>query len=181
MLMRKRLCKVNISAAGGTAGAGSKTCKITLPSSWLLELGISENNRQMELSFDGEKITVSPYLSTKEFTAKKRALGHRVLVFHYYDFDELCTEIYADYTDQSLRVKNHTEELIKTAFGVNEQPTWTDFLSFLEERCIPRGRSGLREYLDTIGVTEYDPIEIIHKTKGRMAEDQQWLKVEVLT
>lgn len=59
-------------------------------------------------------------------------------------------------------------------------PSWLDFLNFLEERCIPRDRAGLREYLETIGVDEYDPIEIIQKTFGRMAEDGQWLEMEVL-
>ena len=52
--------------------------------------------------------------------------------------------------------------------------------SFLEERCIPRQRAGLREYLETLGLSEYDPIAIIQKTKGRMAEDAQWLEVQEL-
>ena len=42
------------------------------------------------------------------------------------------------------------------------------FEDFLEERCVPRSRSGIREYLETIGVEEYNPLEIIKKTKGRM-------------
>ena len=66
---------------------------------------------------------------------------------------------------------------VKTAFGNNPHPTWDDFQAFLEERCIPRQRAGLREYLEAIGVAEYDPLQIIQKTKGRMAEDQQWLEV----
>ena len=49
---------------------------------------------------------------------------------------------------------------------------------FLEDRCIPRSRAGLREYLEAIGVDKYDPLEIIQKTEGRMSEDNQWLKVE---
>jgi len=51
----------------------------------------------------------------------------------------------------------------------------------LEERCIPRGRVGLREYLEIIGLDEYDPWEIVKKTQGRMAEDQQWIEIEVLS
>ena len=39
-------------------------------------------------------------------------------------------------------------------------------------------RAGLREYLETIGVDRYDPLEIIRKTQGRMAEDDLWLTVE---
>ena len=67
--------------------------------------------------------------------------------------------------------------LLRTAFGNNLRPSWADFQAFLEERCIPRQRAGLREYLEAIGVAEYDPLQIIRKTQGRMAEDQQWLEV----
>ena len=50
----------------------------------------------------------------------------------------------------------------------------------IRDSCIPRSRAGLREYLEAIGVEEYDPLAIIRKTEGRMAEDQQWIRVEVL-
>ena len=49
--------------------------------------------------------------------------------------------------------------------------------AFLEERCVPRQREGIREYLETLGLDEYDPWEIIKRTQGRMAEDQQWIEV----
>ena len=55
-----------------------------------------------------------------------------------------------------------------------------DYEVFLAERCVPRARAGLREYLEAIGVSEYDPLAIIRKTAGRMAEDDQWLTVEEL-
>ena len=95
----------------------------------------------------------------------------------FYDKDKPCTRIYADFTLQTITAENLTDNIIKTAFGVKLKPTWDDFLDFLEERCIPRQRDGLREYLDVLGIDEYDPFQIIQKTKGRMAEDQQWLKI----
>ena len=39
---------------------------------------------------------------------------------------------------------------------------------------------GAFHLLETIGVEAYDPLAIIRKTEGRMAEDQQWIRVEVL-
>ena len=98
----------------------------------------------------------------------------------YFDGEELCTTIISDSAERVLCIENHTERVIKTAFGNNAVPTWEDLQHFLEERCIPRARAGLREYLETIGVEEYDPIEIIKKTEGRMAEDEQWIRIEVL-
>ncbi len=178
--MEQRLARVNISGAGGSAGTGAKTCKVTLPTSWLSVLGIGEKRRQVLLSFDGERITIAPTISMEEFAQKKVAAGDLVYALRYYDGNRLCSVIYADFTDRTLQVENHIEEPVKTAFGKKDLPTWADLEAFLEERCVPRGRAGLRDYLNGFGLAEYDPIEIIKKTEGRMAEDSQWLKAEVL-
>ena len=50
-------------------------------------------------------------------------------------------------------------------------------MTFLEERCVPRQRDGIQEYLEALGLDEYDPWEIVKHTQGRMAEDQQWIEV----
>ena len=178
--MEKRKAKVNISAAGGTAGKGAKTCKVTLPTAWVDMLGISGENREIELSFDGIKITLSRFLSGAEFAAQKRALGHEVRLLRFYEADKLCTAIYADFTDETLIAENYIDDPVKTAFGNNTLPDWADLQAFLQERCIPKERAGLREYLETLSLVEYDPLEIIQKTGGRMAEDKQWLEMEVL-
>ena len=177
--MEKRIAKVNISSAGGTAAKGAKTCKITLPTSWLEKLGVSENQRELELFFDGERISITRRLCAKEFTTLKSVLGHDVRILRFFDGDKLCSTICADLTDETLIVENHIADPVKTAFGNNMLPTWADFQSFLEERCIPRQRAGLREYLEAIGLDEYAPLAIIQKTDGRMAEDEQWIEVEV--
>ena len=178
--MERRIAKVNISSAGGTASKGAKTCKVTLPTTWLDAMGVSEAQRELELSFDGRQITLSRRLTGMEFAAQKRALGHDVRVLRFFDGDNLCTTIYADFTDEMVTEENDSRDPVNTAFGNNLLPTWADFMAFLEERCIPRQRAGLREYLEIIGVEEYNPIAIIQKTAGRMAEDNQWLSVEEL-
>ena len=176
--MNRRLGNIIISAAGGTAAKGAKTYKVTLPSKWISSLGLTEKNRQVELTFDGEKITIAPYKDISEFISQKSTAGHDIREIRYYDGKNISTVIYADFTDKTLRAENCTEHLIKTAFGKKELPAWDDLIGFLEERCIPRERAGLREYLETLGVDEYDPIEIIKKTAGRMAEDNQWIEME---
>jgi hypothetical protein len=55
-LLKKRFAKVNISSAGGTASAGAKTYKVTLPNVWMKELGVDEGSRELEISFDGKQI-----------------------------------------------------------------------------------------------------------------------------
>ena len=174
--MDKRIGKIIVGSAGGNSGKNSKNYKISLPSKWINEMNISE--QKVDLCFDGEKIIISPHLSLDEFSQNKKAKGHKLLLLEFFNSDTLCTKICADYSDKDLVAENYTDNLVKTAFGKNEAPTWQDFEDFLEERCIPKSRSGIREYLETIGVEEYIPLEIIKKTKGRMAEDNQWIKFE---
>ncbi len=174
--MERRIAKLIVSKAGGTAGKDSKTYKVSLPSKWITELGLTDS--KMEIAFDGDRIIISPHLSMDEFLEKKKSLGHKLVKLEFYDRESLCTKIIADFTDETLSVENKTEHIVKTAFGKNEVPTWENFQNFLEERCVPRSRSGIREYLETIGVEEYSPLEIIKKTSGRMAEDNQWIKLE---
>lgn len=176
--MELRSAKINISAAGGSAGAGSKTCKVTLPTAWLSAMGLGEVHREVILSFDGEQITIFPAPDMEEYARKKRAMGHQVLSLRYYDDNQLCTLIYVDLTDRTVQARNDTTDWVKTAFGKKTLPTWDDFESFLKERCMPEGRAGLQGYLADIGLDAYDPLEIVKKTKGRMAEDRQWLEIE---
>ena len=178
--MEKRIAKVNISSAGGTASRGARTIKVTLPTAWVDAMGVEAGNREVELSFDGKQIVLSRCLTGAEFATWKLEQNHDVRRFMFYDGDKLCATIHADFTDETVTAENYAANPAKTAFGNNALPTWENFQEFLEDRCIPRGRAGLREYLDAIGVGGYDPIEIIGITSGRMAEDDQWLDVEML-
>lgn len=178
--MEHHIAKVNICSAGGTAGKDSKTCKISLPTTWVEALGITKGHREPELAFDRTKITLSQHLSDPDFAKRQLAQSHKVYILRFYDRNDLCSMIYADFTTQTVAVENQAVPTIKTAFGNNLLPNWKDFQRFLEDRCIPRKRAGLREYLETLGLDEYDPLAIIEKTGGRMAEDQQWLTIEVL-
>lgn len=174
--MEKRIAKIIVGKSGGTAGKDSKTYKVSLPTKWVSELNLTD--KQIELCYDGEKIIIAPKLSLEKFLNQKKNAGHKLLLLNFYNKDILCTKICADFTDKTLSAENYTDNIVKTAFGKNEVPAWEDFESFLEERCIPRSRSGLREYLETIGVEEYNPLEIIKKTQGKMAEDYQWIELE---
>ena len=178
--MERRQGKVIIHASGGTAGKGANTYKLTLPSAWIKDMGINKFDREVELSFDGNTIAISKRMTMDEFVSTKQERGHHLMKLSYFDKETLCTTIIADMTEEVIHIENYTDRLIKTAFGKNLLPTWEDFQQFLEERCVPRARAGLREYLEAIGLEEYDPMEIIKKTEGRMAEDEQWIRIEVI-
>lgn len=172
--------KLIISNAGGTASSTAKTYKVSIPSAWINLLKLNEDNRDIELSFDGEKIIIEPKTSFDNFIVSAKQKGHKLLKLNYYNNDNLCTTIIADYDNKTVKLQNFTDNPVYTAFGIKSNVDWEDYNSFLEERCIPKSRMGLKNYLCSIGVDEYNPLEIIKKTNGRMAEDSQWLAVEEL-
>ena len=100
-----------------------------------------------------------------------------MLRLNYMNRNELCTTIDVDFKHEKVKIKNYTDKIPLRAFGVVEDPTWEDFQWFLKDRCFPETRAHLKWVLDDTGVPFYDPLMIIEKTQGRMAEDQQWLEV----
>lgn len=179
--MEKRICNLIIQSPGGTAGIGSSTYKVSLPTSWVKEMGLGREDRQVELIYDGNCIRITRRLRIDGFLNKRIEEDHQILMLSYFDGEKLCSKIAADYSDKTVCVENFTDDVVKMAFGNNEFPGWTDYKEFLESRCVPRARAGLRHYLNTLGLEEYDPLEIIRKTAGKMAEDQQWIQIEVVT
>ncbi|MDE6673706.1 MAG: Hin recombinase [Acetatifactor sp.] len=95
----------------------------------------------------------------------------------YMNGEECCSRLLVSFSKRQIVVENTTDVPFHRAFGMKAKPTWEDFEEFLEERCMPRTRDHLRLVLEDIGVDSYDPMAIIEKTGGRMAEDRQWLKI----
>ena len=92
--------------------------------------------------------------------------------------DNVCTLIDVDDNKRRVRIKNYTGLLQYRAFGVIETPSYDDYLKFLESRCFPRSRDKMKIILKELDIPFYDPMLIIEKTEGRMAEDDFWIKIE---
>lgn len=54
--MEKRELNIIIGKCGGNASKNSLNYKITLPTSWAKELGITRESRKLIATFDGERI-----------------------------------------------------------------------------------------------------------------------------
>lgn len=138
--------------------------------------------------------TLSAYMNPKNLDAEQicriirkwMELNHRFRDVNILDYtmrmeymceDECCTVILVDFKNERIVVQNETDNMIHRAFGIKAKPTWEDFMEFLESRCFPRTRDQLRLVLEDVGVDSYDPLAIVEKTKGRMAEDLQWIKI----
>jgi len=100
------------------------------------------------------------------------------MVMKYMYETQVCTEIEANFATKQVKIFNFVKNPIKAAFGINKAPTWEEFEEFLESRCVPRTRDKIKWYLEDISVPFYDPISIIEKTQGKMAEDKFWIKIE---
>ena len=99
------------------------------------------------------------------------------LRMYYKYLDQICTVIDIDERLRRIRIKNYVPDLQFRAFGRNESPTFEDYEAFLESRCFPRTRDKMKLMLKELDLPFYDPLMIIEKTKGRMAEDDFSLEI----
>ena len=90
----------------------------------------------------------------------------------------VCTIIDIDEIERKVKIQNYTRNLLYRAFGVNTEPTFEDYEEFLESRCFPRTRDKMKIELKMLDIPFYDPLMIIEKTQGRMADDDFWIKIE---
>ncbi len=112
---------------------------------------------------------------TAELSIPEQKLPLRL---YYYYKNILCTLIDVDDGTMRVQIKNYTRNVQYRAFGVNMEPTYEDYQTFLESRCFPRSRDKVKLELKRLGLPFYDPLMIVEKTEGRMAEDDFRLLVE---
>lgn len=92
--------------------------------------------------------------------------------------NEVCTIIDVSEQERKVAVYNYTNHIMFRAFGKVENPTFEQYEEFLESRCFPRTRDKMKLMLREFDLPFYDPLMIIERTQGRMAEDQFWIKIE---
>lgn len=100
------------------------------------------------------------------------------MVLKYMCETRVCSIIDVDMENKTVKVTNFTNDILMRPFGKNEHPTWEDYEAFLARRCVPKSRDKLKWHLREIGVDHYDPLTIVTKTQGRMAEDNFWIDIE---
>ena len=133
----------------------------------LLENGMTM--QEVAKRFNTSRQVIGKYLN------EKPAEGYTLRMTYMYQ-QHPCTIVDVDFLNQRIMVQNKTNDMLHRAFGVVEHPTWDDFETFLKERCFPATRGNAKEILKQLQLTSYDPLQIVEKTRGRMAEDDMWLK-----
>ena len=56
--MEKRNGKIIFAKAGGNASKNAYNCKVSLPKKWIDAMGITIDNRDVALQFDGKSIVL---------------------------------------------------------------------------------------------------------------------------
>lgn len=92
--------------------------------------------------------------------------------------NRLCTVIDVDEMNERIETIDYVDNIMFKAFGSNKKPAYQDYLEFIESRCFPRDRDKMKLILKDLNLPFYDPIMIIEKTEGRMAEDDFWIRME---
>lgn len=128
----------------------------------------------------GPIVTLIKILTMDSSFAKRLEIPEKKLPLRlwYYYKNEVCTIIDADERNKIVQVYNYTNDHIMKAFGKSTEITYEMFEAFLESRCFPRERDKIKLELRELDLPFYDPMMIIEKTEGRMAEDEFWIRME---
>ncbi|MBR6521535.1 MAG: Hin recombinase [Oscillospiraceae bacterium] len=124
---------------------------------------------EVAAQFGTSRQIVGKYLNTKP------EAGYTLRMTYMYQ-QHPCTLIDVDFLNEKIKIENRTADILHRAFGAVEEPTWDDFEWFLKDRCFPATRGNVKDILLGLQLTDYDPLQIVEKTKGRTAEDDMWLK-----
>lgn len=98
------------------------------------------------------------------------------IVYVFADRENPATIIDVCSLTRKVKIVNLTDQMPSRAFGVREKPDWEDYEEFLEDRCMPGTRFGIREELARMGLDVYDPFMIVQETMGRVYGDHQYLR-----
>lgn len=130
--------------------------------------------REIAAYFQTSRQTVSGYLNRE---ARTKLIDNATMRLYYLCGETLCTVIDVDFRNEKIGIKNYTDKIPLRAFGVLENPTWQDFEEFLQSRCLQSSRAGIKWILEEMKLPFYEPMLLIEKTQGRMADDAQWLQI----
>lgn len=133
-----------------------------------------------------EKPVTGPIVTLRKFLLEYPQMSERLKISEkvypmrlwYMHNQDVCTILDVDERNRRIRIQNYTHDLTFRAFGREEEPTFEQYEEFLESRCFPRSRDKMKLILEDLDLPFYDPLMIIEKTQGKMAEDNFWIRIE---
>lgn len=95
-----------------------------------------------------------------------------------FDHDDLVCRIFYDLKKRKISFENYSQNIYALPFGRKTEATFKDFEYFLGERCFPKERANCKELLRSLGLSHYNPYDIVKITHGVMYSDYIWLRFE---
>ena len=89
--------------------------------------------------------------------------------------DKPTATAYIDGND--VRIDYYTDDQVVCLFPRKKMDMIT-IMECLETRCYPRNRQSIKRILKTLGLKEYNPLEICKITHGIMRNDYTWLRFD---
>ncbi len=181
--MKSKLFAVSDSINGTQLKATRKKLKLTQAEFARLA---NVSVKTVERWESGKKPVTGPIVTLikvlKEFPQIQETLKIPAQVYPmrllYLYYEDICTIIDVNERERMVKIYNYTKDYALRAFGRNETPTYEQYEAFLESRCFPRTRDKMKLILKDLDLPFYEPLMIIEKTQGRMAEDNFWIKIE---
>lgn len=108
---------------------------------------------------------------SKEINKRRKMINH--YTFEVYWKDEITARVYVK--EKEVIVSKFTDHPLKQLFA-EKKMTRYQLNQILELRCWERGRADINDLLKNIGLTEYNPQEIVRKTHGVSFNDFIWIR-----
>ncbi len=133
------------------------------------------NERLMEEKLEEKKLLLANIESALEQAEKKRPQKKLVdrYTFEVYWKDEITARVYVH--EREAIVSRFVEHPVKQLFAADRM-TRNQLNRILELRCWERGRADIQELLNRIGLSEYNPQQIVRRTHGVSYNDYIWFR-----
>lgn len=98
-----------------------------------------------------------------------------ILEFDYLNKDNVSTHVRADSATGIVEVQDFTDVLHHQFFA--KRPHTIEYLNEkLESRCFPRTQAGAELLLEALGLQQYNPLDIVRISHGRLFKDFNWIR-----
>lgn len=102
-------------------------------------------------------------------------MGKKVILkFDYMEKDNINSSVTV-YSDKSIECTDFVRENHRKVFGKCLK-TMEYLYKFFERRCFPRNNFAVKELLTQLGLTQYNPYDIVKITRGHMTCDCNWIR-----
>lgn len=98
-----------------------------------------------------------------------------IVEFDWLRKDRVITHVKANRRTGVVEVENFTDDLQETFF-VKRPHTLSEISKLFEDRCFERTNAGVETLLGLLGLEEYNPYDIVRRTRGRTVMDFYWIR-----